>query len=226
MPTARQILALLKKKAHPGVLSGLDRFGIPSDKRLGVTIPETRKIAKTLGTDHRLALALWKTGVPDARILASMVADPERLSSREMESWVKDFDAWDVCDQVCMNLFSRSPLAWKKIKPWANDEREFVKRAGFVLIAILAWHDKNSPDKTFVSYFSLLKKGAKDERNFVKKAVNWALRGIGKRKKSLHAPALRLSRELAKSSLKSTRWVGQDALRELESAAIRKRLAK
>jgi len=226
VPTARQVLAELKKKARPDVLGGLDRFGIPSAKRLGVTIPETRKMARALGTDHPLALSLWKTGVPDARILASMIADAGLLTSREMEAWVKDFDAWDICDQVCMNLFSRSPLGWKKIRPWVNSRHEFVKRAGFVLIAVLAWHDKETPDKIFTSYFSLLKKGAQDERNFVKKAVNWALRGIGKRKKSLHAPALRLSRELAKSASKSARWVGQGALRELESAAIRKRLAK
>lgn len=225
MPTARQVLAELKKKARPEVLGGLERFGIPSAKRLGVSIPETRKLARALGADHKLAMSLWKTGVPDARILASMIAEPALLSSREMESWVRDFDAWDVCDQVCMNLFTRTPLGWKKIRPWANSPKEFVRRAGFVLLAVFAWHDRESPDKVFTSYFSLLKKGAKDERNFVKKAVNWALRNIGKRKASLHAPAIRLSGELAKSVSKPARWVGQGALRELKSPAILRRLA-
>lgn len=224
MASVEDVLKKLKAKARPANLEGMARYGMAVEKRLGVAVPEMRKIAKEVGKDHKLALKLWKTGTAEARIVASMIADPKKLTEKQMEDWVKDFNSWDVCDQVCMNLFEKTPLAWKKIADWSEREEEYVKRAAFALAACLGWHDKTAPDKKFIALFSVFKRGATDERNFVKKAVNWALRNIGKRSLNLNKAVLKAAREIQKMDSKAARWIAADAIRELESEAVQKRL--
>jgi len=226
MPSAQEVLNKLKAKARPEQLEGMARFAIVGEGRLGVSVPEMRKLAKEIGKNHTLALELWKTGIPDARIVAGMIGDPDKLTEKQMEDWVKDFDSWDVCDQVSMNLFDRSPLAVKKIHDWADREEEFVKRAAFAMIASLAIHDKKAEDEKFVNLFPVIKNGATDERNFVKKAVNWALRNIGKRNPALNKAAIKLAQEIKELDSKPARWIANETLRELESDAVQKRLRK
>jgi len=222
MTSSTQVLAQLKSKARHENLEGMARFGMAVEKRLGVSVPEMRKIAKEIGRDHPLALNLWKTGIAEARIVASMIAVPEEMSSKDLETWVLGIDSWDVCDQVCMNLFEKTSLARQKIPEWSAREKEFVKRAAFALIACLAWHDKAAPDAEFRGYLRLIKRGAGDDRNFVKKAVSWALRHIGKRNASLRNSAIGTAREIQQMGSKAARWIAADALRELEGAKARK----
>jgi len=216
MALPEEVLKKLKAVAKPERVEGMVRFGMSGKKRLGVSVPDMRKIAKKIGKDHKLALGLWKSGIPEARIVASMVDRPEDVTEEQMESWVKDFNSWDICDQVCMNLFDKTPLAWKKALEWSGRKEEFVKRAGFALMACLAWHDKESPDSRFLPFLKAIKREASDERNFVKKAVNWALRQIGKRNKSLWKVALKTAYEIRESDSKSAIWIASDAIRELE----------
>jgi len=226
MASAEDILKKLKAKARPDQLEGMARFGISSDRRLGVNVPDMRKIAKDAGKDHALALELWKTGIPDAQIVAALVGEPEKLTDAQMEEWVKDFNSWDVCDQVCMNLFDKSPLAIKKIHDWSGREEEFVKRAAYALIACVAWHDKAADDNTFIQLFPIIKCGATDERNYVKKSVNWALRHIGKRNVRLNKAAIGVAEEIKQMDSKAARWIASDALKELKSENVQKRLRK
>lgn len=226
MASVEEVIKKLKAKARPDQLEGMARYAIVGEGRLGVSVPEMRKLAKEIGKDHRLALELWETGIPDARIVAGMVGEPEKLTEKQMEDWVKDFDSWDECDQVCMNLFDRSLLVVKKIHDWADREEEFVKRAAFALIASLAIHDKKAEDKKFINLFPVIKDGATDERNFVKKAVNWALRNIGKKNPPLNRAAISLAKEIQRMDSKAARWIANDALRELESDAVQQRLRK
>jgi len=226
MASAEEVIKKLKAKARPEQLEGMARYAIVGEGRLGVSVPDMRKLAKEIGKDHRLALKLWETGIPDARIVAGMVGEPDKLTEKQMEDWVKDFDSWDVCDQVCMNLFDRSPFVVKKIFDWADREEEFVKRAAFALIASLAIHDKKAEDKKFINLFPVIKDGATDERNFVKKAVNWALRNIGKKNPPLNKAAIKLAKEIKQMDSKAALWIANDALRELESDAVKQRLSK
>ncbi|OGB69576.1 MAG: DNA alkylation repair protein [Caldithrix sp. RBG_13_44_9] len=226
MTPIEEVLKKLKSRARPDQLEGMARFGMTPDKRWGVSVPDMRKIAKETGKDHSLALELWKTGIQEARMVAGMIGDPIQLTEKQMEEWVKDFNSWDVCDQVCMNLFDKSQLAWKKVYDWSRREEEFVKRAAYSLIACLAWHDKKTGDKEFLKFLPVIKQGCTDERNFVKKAVNWALRGIGKRNPSLNRQAIKTAKEIQKLDSKAARWIANDAIRELESPAVRKRLEK
>jgi len=226
MPPVAEVVDRLKSRARPDQLEGMARYGISVDRRLGVSIPELRKLAKELGRDHRLALGLWRTGIADARILASMVDDPAKLTEAQMEAWVKDFDSWDVCDQVCDNLFEKAPFVWKKIADWSAREEEFVKRAAFALMACLAWHDKKAGDDRFTGLFPLIVRGATDERNYVKKAVNWALRNIGKRNPRLNKESIALAREIQRLDSKAARWIAADAIRELEGQAVQARLKR
>ena len=191
------------------------RFGIVGKNRLGLSVPAMRAIARTLGRDHTLALALWETGIPDARIVASMVADPKLLTSRQMDSWVKGFASWDVCDQTCLNAFSKSPLAWRKVAVWARRKDEFVRRAAFALLATLAVHDKQASDQDFITALALVEDSSGDDRNFVKKAVNWALRNIGKRNTALRSAAIESALRIQQQGGRSARWIAADALREL-----------
>ncbi len=191
------------------------RFGINPKNTLGVSIPTLRKIAKQAGKDHRLALELWNSGIHEARILAAMVDDPARVTAAQIEQWVTDFDSWDVCDQVCMNLFEKLPGADRQAIAWSKRKEEFVKRAGFALMACLAWHDKTMSDAAFVRLMPAIQRGATDDRNFVRKAVNWALRNIGKRNRALNRAAIATARKIQTLDSKSAKWIATDALREL-----------
>jgi 3-methyladenine DNA glycosylase AlkD len=226
MASAEDILKKLKERSRPDQVEGMTRFGMSAERRLGVKVPDLRKIAKEAGKNHALALELWKTGIPDAQIVAALVGEPEKLTEAQMENWVKDFNSWDVCDQVCMNLFDKSPLAIKKIHDWSKREEEFVKRAAYALIACVAWHDKDAEDETFIQLFPLIKQGATDERNFVKKSVNWALRHIGKRNINLNKAAIEVAQEIKEMDSRTTRWIASDALRELRSENVQRRLRK
>jgi 3-methyladenine DNA glycosylase AlkD len=223
--SAKDVLVRLRCQARPEQLEGMARFGMAPEQRLGVSVPDMRKLAKEIGKDHELALELWKTGIAEARMVASMVDDPAELTEEQMEQWVKGFNSWDVCDQVCMNLFDKSSLAWKKIADWSEREEEFVKRAAFSLIACLAWHDKKAGDDRFVGLLPVILRGATDERNFVRKAVNWALRNIGKRNPELNEAAINAAKEIRLLDSKAARWIAADALRELESEAVQDRLS-
>jgi len=226
MASATEVLDRLAAKASRVNVQGMARFGMSAAGRLGVPVPEMRKLAREIGRDHRLAAALWKTGVPEARIFASMIADPRELTAADMDRWARDFDSWDVCDQVCMNLFEKAPHARRKIAEWARSDEEFVKRAAYSLLACLAWHDKATPDSDFLPLLRVIVSGATDERNFVKKAVNWALRAIGKRSPRLNEAALRTAREIRGLGSKGALWIAADAIRELESDAVRGRLRR
>jgi len=226
MAIVAAVLKRLKVRARPDQLEGMARYGMVAERRLGLSVPDMRAIAKELGKDHKLAVELWKTGIIEARIVAAMIDEPEKLTENQMEEWVKDINSWDVCDQVCMNLFEKAPLAWKKILDWSEREDEFVKRTAFSLIACLAWHNKEAKDEEFIKLFPVIKRGATDERNFVKKAVNWALRNIGKRNRNLNKAAIKVAREIQGIDSKAARWVSSDALRELESEAVQRRLRK
>lgn len=223
--TIKLVLKELRAHARPGELAGMARFGMAIENRLGLSVPEMRKLAKKIKKNHQLALQLWKTGIAEAQIVGALIAEPDKLTESQMESWVKDFNSWDVCDQVCMNLFDKSPLAWKKVKDWAHREEEYVKRAAFALIACLAWHDKQASDDQFLPFLSIIKSSATDPRNYVKKAVNWALRHIGKRNIDLNKAALMTAYEIREIDTKPARWIATDAIRELESEAVQKRLA-
>lgn len=217
-------LAVLLGLAKPENVEGMRHFGMLGENRLGIAIPELRRLAKEHGKDHEMALKLWASNIPEARILASMIEDPEEVSLYQVEEWVAGFESWDVCDQVCMNLFEKVPSAVGRIPAWAAREEEFVRRTAFSLIACLAWHDKKSTDESFIAYFPLIKQAASDERNFVKKAVNWALRNIGKRNPALNQSAITLAEELQRSESRSARWIAADALRELRSDAVQKKV--
>ena len=220
------VLTWLKRHATKRTLEGMARYGLPSDNALGVSVGDIRALAKRLGQNHELAAALWKTGVYEARMLTSFVDEPSRVTSSQMDRWCRDFDNWGICDTVCFHLFDRTPFAWEKARQWSASPREFVKRAGFALMASLVVHDKAAPGPRFLAFLPLIEQGARDERNFVKKAVNWALRCIGKRDLALNAAAVALSKNLAQSKEASCRWVGKDALRELQNAKVRTRLAR
>jgi 3-methyladenine DNA glycosylase AlkD len=226
MASVKDVLDKLQSKARPEQLKGMAKYGITVEQRLGVSVPDMRKLAKEIGRDHKLALDLWRTGIGEARIVAAMVDDPNKLTEEQMEDWVKGINSWDVCDQVCMNLFEKNQLAWKKIVDWSEREEEFVKRTAFSLIACLAWHDKKASDEKFIELFPVIMRGATDERNFIKKAVNWALRNIGKRNLNLNEAAINIAKEIKRLDSKAARWIAADAIRELESDAIQSRLRR
>jgi 3-methyladenine DNA glycosylase AlkD len=219
-----EIIEQLKSLSNPEAVAGMARFGIKSDKTLGVSIPNLRKIARKTGKNHTLALQLWDSDIHEARILAGMVDDPEMVTEEQMENWVKDFDSWDVCDQCCLNLFDKTEFAYQKAIEWSERSEEFVKRTGFVLMAQFAVHDKKASDEDFMQFFPIIKREATDKRNFVKKAVNWALRQIGKRNLNLNDKAIEIAKEIQQLDSKSAKWIATDALRELTSEAVQKRL--
>jgi 3-methyladenine DNA glycosylase AlkD len=217
------IIKELEELSNPEDVEGMARFGINHMKRYGVRMPELRRIAKNTGKNHELAEKLWNAGYGETRILASLIDDPEKVTEAQMEKWVLDFDSWDVCDQCCMNLFRKTPFAYKKIFEWSRNEHEFVKRAAFTLIAVLAVHDKQAPDDRFEQLFSLIIEESIDNRNYVKKSVNWALRHIGKKNIHLNRRAIEIAEEIHKIDSKSARWIASDALRELKSEKVQKR---
>lgn len=218
------IVKRLRSMANPKNVAGMARFGISSKGTLGVSIPVLRKIAKETGRDHALAGELWKTGIHEARILAAMVDEPDRVTRKQMDEWVRDFDSWDVCDQVCMNLFDLTEHACKKAVEWSGREPEFEKRAGFALMACLAVHDKAVPDGKFEEFLPAIERGAGDERNFVKKAVSWALRQMGKRNRRLNRSAIAAAKRIGKRDPKAAKWVSRDVLKELTGEKVQKKL--
>jgi 3-methyladenine DNA glycosylase AlkD len=221
----KEIMDRLSSMENHANREGMARYGIRTQRALGVSMPALRGIAKEIGKDHPLAGNLWKSGVHEARILACLIDDPDYVSGEQMEAWVQDFDSWDLCDQCCSNLFDRTSHAREKAVEWSGRPEEFVKRAGFVIIAALAVHDKKAEDAVFFAFLPLIRRESTDERNFVKKAVNWALRQIGKRNLRLNQAAVDLAEELAAADSGSARWIGRDALRELQSDAVQKRLS-
>jgi 3-methyladenine DNA glycosylase AlkD len=221
-----QVLKWLERKGTRRNIAGMARYGIRARRVFGVSMGTMLPLRKQLGKDHALAIELWETGWYEARLLAALVDDPERVTRRQMNAWAADFENWADCDTVCFHLFDRTPFAWEKARQWSASPREFVKRAGFALMASLALHDKAAPDRNFLAFLPLIQKGAGDERNFVKKGVNWALRTIGRRNPALNSAALAVARRLAQSEEAAPRWVGKDALRELASPKVRAQLAR
>jgi len=221
--TIEDIVAKLKRKANPDNLEGMARYGISTANRLGNSIPTLRQLAKEIGKNHKLALELWEEGIDETRILASMIGEEDKMTEDQAEKWVVDFNSWDVCDQVCMNLFKKLPFAEKKIKEWSKREEEFVKRGAFAIIACIAVYDKEKPDNEFIQFLSQIKKAATDERNYVKKAVSWALRNIGKRNKNLNKEIVKFAKELKKTDSKSARWIARDTLKDIQREKVRKR---
>lgn len=222
---AARILAELRRIADPTRLPGMARYGIAVDRALGVSIPDLRRMARALEPDHDLALALWSTGVHEARILAGMVDDPAVVTSSQMDAWTRDFDSWDLCDQVCANLFAHTRHAFAKAETWGRRDATFVARAGFALIAAIAVRRTDVDDERVAAFLPLIEARADDDRNYVRKAVNWALRQIGKRSAGLNAQAIATAERIAARDTKAARWIARDALRELRSEAVQARLA-
>jgi 3-methyladenine DNA glycosylase AlkD len=218
--TADDAVAWLRARGNARFRDGLARYGLPTERAFGVSVATIKQYGRQLGRDHDLAAALWETGWTDARMLAAFVGEPHRVTPAEMDAWCRDFDSWGIVDSVCFTLWDRSPHAWKKAKQWSRRQPEFEKRAGFVLMACLAAHDKAAKDAAFLEFLPLIEKGAADDRNFVKKGVSWALRHIGHRNARLHAAAVKTATRLAKSDHATQRWVGKDALRDLLRPAV------
>jgi 3-methyladenine DNA glycosylase AlkD len=222
----KAVLASLKQLSDKRVLEDMPkRYGVYTTKAFGVSMSNIQKVARPLGRNHELALALWETGWYEARMLTSFVDDPALVTSAQMDEWVRDFDNWGICDTLCFNLFDRTPHAWRKVSQWSKQESEFVKRAGFALLWSLTVHDKGASDEQFRQGLVLVLRAASDDRHFVKKAVNMALRAIGKRNQALNGAAIVIARRLAQSPEPAARWVGKDALRELTSPGVTHRLA-
>jgi 3-methyladenine DNA glycosylase AlkD len=221
-----RIIAQLKKLGNPRAIPGMAKFGITPEQTFGVKVPHLRAIAKKYPKDHNLALALWTINNRETRILASMIDDPKLLTENQMESWATEFDYWEICDQVCMNLFEKHLLAWQKAVAWSNHSNPGKKRAAFVLMARLAVSDKRAPDEQFKPFFPLIVRESTDDNNLVEKAVNWALRQIGKRNLALNKQAIRICEDIQKIDARSAHWIAMDALRELQSDAVQKRLRK
>lgn len=219
MPTVeeqvQEAIGWLKSHATQAHRDGMARYAIPSDKALGVKMKDIQALAKRLGRSHELAAALWETDVYEARLLASYVDDPALVTPAQMDRWSREFGNWAVCDTVCFVLFDRTPHAWSKVEQWAGRRDEYVKRGAFAMLASLTRHDKRSGDEPFMNGLALIEREATDERNFVKKGVNWALRSIGKRNPALHSAAIEVAQRLAASSDPAARWVGKDAIRDL-----------
>jgi 3-methyladenine DNA glycosylase AlkD len=235
---ADEVLARLAPLGGEEARAGMARYGIRTEDAFGVSVYELRRVAKDLGRDHDLALALWATGNHEGRLLASMVDDPALVTGGQMEAWAAEFDSWDVCDQVTSNLFDKTRFAWDKVREWSGSPHEWVKRAAFATAAALAVQDKRAPDEPFLEILELCRREAGDDRNFVKKAVNWALRNIGKRNAALHAAALETAEAILAEgdrfaaadrrdpAARARRWVARDALRELRSEKVLARVSR
>lgn len=217
MPSAAEVVAHLESMRNECNIAGMARFGIRPARPLGISIAILRPLAKKLGRDHTLSEALWASGWHEARILAAFVEEPARGTRRVMDARAAAFDSWDICDQWCLSVFWRTPHAWTKARQWAGRRAEFVKRAGFSLLAVLAVHDHAAPERAFLEALALVEREASDERNYVKKSVNWALRQIGKRDPRLRRAAIAAARRIAQQDSRSARWITADALRELTS---------
>ena len=214
--TSEDVLQWLRRKGTRKTVAGMARYGIAAKRAFGVPMGTLKVLSRKSGKNHALAMELWDSGWYEARLLAALIGEPDRLTRRQMNAWAFGFENWADCDTACFALFDRSPLAWDKARQWSASPREFVKRGGFVLMACLALHDKGAADKPFLDFLPLIEKGARDERNFVSKGVNWALRSIGRRNRTLKTAALKVATRLARSEAAAPRWVGRDTLRQLK----------
>ncbi len=221
-----EVISKLNEMAKPKNAEGMKRFGIVHKKNLGISVTNLRKFAKKIGTNHELAVKLWETGIRDARMIAACIEDPETVSEGQVESWLKDINCWDLCDHCCGHFFDKTPFSYTKAIEWSSRSEEFEKRAGFSLVAWLAVHDKEKDDKWFEDFLKIIKRESTDSRNYVKKAVNWSLRQIGKRNKVMNKKAIKTALELSKKENKTARWIGKDAFCELKSDKIKKRFSK
>jgi 3-methyladenine DNA glycosylase AlkD len=222
---ADRAIAWLKAKGRKATRDGMARYNIPSDRAFGVAMREIQALAKQMGKRHAVALELWTSGWYEARLLAAYVDEPDRVTAAQMDRWCRDFDNWGVCDTVCFALFDRTPHAWRKVEQWAGRREEFVKRAAFALLWGLTVHDKQAGDAQFIAALKLVERAAPDDRHLVKKAVNMALRAVGKRNRALNAASVATAKRLAASADAAAAWVGKDALRELTSPGVAKRLS-
>lgn len=221
-----EVMAWLEGHGSRKEAAKLSRYGLPTENAYGIPVGVLRVYARTIGRNHALAMQLWKTGVFDAQLLASFLGEPERLTLAQMNAWCRAFDNWGTTDTACFALFDQSPLAWKVVAPWVRQKGEFQRRAGFVMMACLAQHDRTAPDDRFLKYLPMIERGAVDDRNFVKKGVSWALRGIGHRNARLHAAAIKTATALSKSDDAPSRWVGKEALRDLTRAIVIAKVTK
>ena len=222
--TAEEVIAELRSHANPKNVEGQARFGITTGQALGISLPTLRAIARRCDRDHALAVALWDSGIHEAKHVAVMVEDPKTVTRKQLESWVRDLDSWDVCDGFSMGFVDRTPFAYDLAMKWSHDKRQFVKRAAFATMAGLAIHDKKAPDENLLQFLPVIRREAGDDRNFVRKAVNWALRQIGKRNLACNAAAIPCAEQIRADGTKSGRWIASDALRELRSDAVQARL--
>jgi 3-methyladenine DNA glycosylase AlkD len=220
------VLRELKSLADPRVRAKMDYFGVHVSQAHGISAPVLHALAKRIGKNHSLALELWPEGFHEARILATLIGESERVTAAEMERWARDFDSWDVVDSACCYLYAHAKPAWSKAVAWSRRREEFVKRAAFSLLAYLSYKDKAAPDSKFARFLSVIEREAHDERNFVRKAVNWALRNIGKRNLQLNREAIRTAKRIRHQGTRSARWIAADALRELRSDAVQARLRR
>jgi 3-methyladenine DNA glycosylase AlkD len=224
MESEAEVLGQLKSLSRPEYLKGMSRFGINIEKAFGVPVPELRSLARKIGKNHGLAQKLWSSGYHEARILATMIDDPVQIIDEQMEDWVTDFDSWDLCDQCCGNLFDKTKNAYEKAIVWSEREEEFTRRAGYGLMAYLAVHEEANDNAKFLEFLSIIERDSIDERNFVKKAANWALRQIGKRNQELHKAAIETAKSVQKKNSRAAKWIASDALRELTSVKVKEKL--
>lgn len=222
---AKSVVAALRRLANKKTRDGLARYGIPSKKALGVSVGKIRQLAKRLGKNHDLAAALWGTDIYEARMLTAFLDDPALVTPAQMDRWAKDFDSWAICDTLCFHLFDRTPHAFRKVAQWAGRREEFVRRAAFALLASLALHEKVADDAHFALCLPLIERASTDDRNFVKKGVSWALRGVGRRSPKLHAASVELAQRLSGSEDAAARWIGKDTLRDITRPAVMRRIA-
>ncbi len=222
--SAGAVLKKLQASADPKVRAAMAHFGVHVKNAHGISMPVLHKLAREIGTNHKLAAQLWASGNHEARILAGLIGDSAQVTAAQMERWAREFDSWDVVDGSCCHLFVFAAPAWKKAMEWSRRKEEYVKRAGFALMAYLAWHDQQAADTKFARLLPVIRRHSTDERNFVKKAVNWALRQIGKRNLRLNRLAIRTAQQIWRIDSPVARWVAADALRELTSPAVQRRL--
>jgi 3-methyladenine DNA glycosylase AlkD len=223
MKKSEDIIKILKAHSSEESRKGMERYGIKIENAFGTGIPLLREIAKKHKKDHELALDLWSTGFHEARILATMIDDPKKVDEKQMELWVKDFNSWDLCDQCCMNLFKYTLFTWEKVNEWSGRKEEFVKRAAFALMASLTLSSIKANNESYIPFFKIIYEQSDDERNMVKKAVNWALRQIGKRNRTLNPIAIEWAEKIYMKDSKAAKWIAADALKELKSEAVQKR---
>jgi len=220
------VLRELKRLASPKVRAKMAYFGVKVPKAYGISQPVLHALARRIGKNHELAEQLWSSGIHEARILATLIGEPDKVTSSQMEHWAREFDSWDIVDAACCYLYAGTSAAWRQVEAWSSRQEEFVKRAAFSLAAYLSYKDKQAPDARFEQFLRVIEREAHDERNFVRKAVNWALRNIGKRSLRLNRSAIRAAERIRRQESRSARWIAADALRELRSEAVQQRLRR